>query len=64
MALAAQSSHKKSPKIFWDKGSWNDVNYFTKYHPPAHHRIKRECYILKGFNLLCNPTYVAAYIQK
>eukprot|EP00957_Ditylum_brightwellii_P021032 1585099-Ditylum_brightwellii.AAC.1 len=53
--------------IFWDKGSRNDADYFTKHRLPAHHRIKRKRYILKGLNVhqpLRIPTYTAAYIQK
>ena len=37
-------------KIMWDKGTNNLADYFTKHHPPAHHRIQRYKYILKGFN--------------
>ena len=36
-------------KIKWQKGSTNQANYFTKHHPPSHHKIKRYCYILNGF---------------
>jgi len=38
-------------KIFWDRGKNNLADYFTKHHSPAHHRIQRYKYILKGFNL-------------
>ena len=34
--------------IKWDKGIRNMANYFTKHHPPSHHKIKRHDYILKG----------------
>ena len=37
--------------IYWDKGSNNDADYFTKHHPPAHHRLQRSRYILKGFSI-------------
>ena len=38
-------------KVFWDRGKNNLADYFTKHHSPAHHRIQRYKYILKGFNL-------------
>ena len=37
--------------ILWDKGTRNMADYFTKHHPPSHHKIKRSDYILKGFSL-------------
>ena len=37
--------------VFWDRGKNNLADYFTKHHPPAHHRIQRYKHILKGFNL-------------
>ena len=36
-------------KIRWDKGIHNMADYFTKHHPPSHHRVKRHDYVLKGF---------------
>ena len=27
--------------VYWGKGTNNDANYFTKYHPPIHHRQMR-----------------------
>eukprot|EP00957_Ditylum_brightwellii_P094902 7227521-Ditylum_brightwellii.AAC.1 len=42
---------KKALEIFWDKGSRNEVDYFIKHHPSAHHRIKCKQYTLKGFNV-------------
>ena len=38
--------------IFWDKGSNNDADYFTKHHPPHHHVSQRPRYILKGHNMV------------
>eukprot|EP00957_Ditylum_brightwellii_P194920 14850370-Ditylum_brightwellii.AAC.1 len=35
-----EAATRKVLEIFWDKGSRNDADYFTKHHPPAHHRIK------------------------
>ena len=35
-------------RVYWDKGSNNSGDYFTKHHPPAHHRTERPKYILKG----------------
>jgi hypothetical protein len=31
--------------VYWRKGSDNDADYFTKQHPPAHHRLKRSRFI-------------------
>eukprot|EP00957_Ditylum_brightwellii_P179775 13694485-Ditylum_brightwellii.AAC.1 len=42
----------------------NDANYYTKHHPPSHHKVTRPWHILKGFNLaknwqpVFNPTSV------
>eukprot|EP00957_Ditylum_brightwellii_P113386 8645882-Ditylum_brightwellii.AAC.1 len=46
-----EATTRKALEIFWDKRSRNDADYFTKHNPPAHHRIKRKHYILKGFNV-------------
>jgi hypothetical protein len=34
--------------IFWDKGTHNLADYFTKHHPPIHHIKTRPTYILKN----------------
>jgi len=31
--------------IYWRKGADNSADYFTKHHPPSHHRQIREIYI-------------------
>lgn len=31
--------------IYWRRGSDNDADYFTKHHPPSHHRLKRSRYL-------------------
>jgi hypothetical protein len=31
--------------IYWQKGSDNDADYFSKHHPPAVHRRKRSRYL-------------------
>ena len=38
-------------KVFWDKGTNNDGDYFTKHHSPAVHKTQRPRYILKGFSV-------------
>ena len=40
-------SFKRDVRIFWDKGENNHADYFTKHHPPAHHREIRSKYILQ-----------------
>ena len=44
-----ENDQKQSLKIYWDKGSNNDADYFTKHHSPSHHKLMRPKYILKGF---------------
>ena len=36
-------------EIKWQKGATNQADYFTKHHPPSHHKLKRYDYVLKGF---------------
>jgi hypothetical protein len=31
--------------IYWKKGGDNDADYFTKHHPPAHHRRMRSKFL-------------------
>jgi hypothetical protein len=31
--------------VYWRKGSDDDADYFTKQHPPSHHRLKRSRYL-------------------
>ena len=35
-------------KVLWYKGINNNADYFTKHHPPAHHRRMRPRFILKA----------------
>ena len=35
----------KQLRVYWDKGTNNDADYFTKHHPPTHHRQMRPQYI-------------------
>lgn len=37
--------------IKWDKGAHNLADYFTKHHPPSHHKNIRSTYILQGFHM-------------
>ena len=32
-------------RVYWDIGTNNDTDYFTKHHPPIHHRQMRPGYI-------------------
>ena len=32
-------------RLYWDRGMKNDTDYFTKHHPPIHHRQIRPRYI-------------------
>ena len=38
-------------RIFWEKGASNLADYFTKHHPPAHHKKIRGSYVLNTFVL-------------
>ena len=31
--------------LYWDKGTNNDTDYFTKHQPPIHHHQMRPLYI-------------------
>ena len=42
---------KKQINVFWDRGDNNDADYYTKHHPPNHHKISRPKYILQGHNV-------------
>ena len=35
-------------RLYWNKGSNNDANYFTKHHAPKHYKNMRPKCILKG----------------
>ena len=41
-------------KIFWEKGSGNGGDYFTKHHPTIHHRSQRGRYVRDALNMLSN----------
>ena len=36
-------------EIKWQKGATNQANFFTKHHPPSHHKLKCYDYILRGY---------------
>jgi hypothetical protein len=38
--------------IYWDKGSRNWADYFTKHFPPSYHQAIRQHYILKGYHII------------
>ena len=40
-------------QIYWDRGSNNHADYFTKYHPPIYHKSKRSQY--QQLNFMCTP---------
>ena len=42
---------KEQISVYWDKGINNDTDYFTKHHPPIHHKVSRPKYILQGHNV-------------
>jgi hypothetical protein len=48
--LRDKATHKQL-RIYWDKGLNNNADYFTKHHPPAHHRTMRPKYVLNAHQL-------------
>jgi hypothetical protein len=48
--LRDKATHQQL-RIYWDKGANNDADYFTKHHPPAHHRTERPRYVLNAHKL-------------
>ena len=44
--------------IYWDKGTNNHADYWTKHFAPSHHQKIRNTYILKGYHLVVLPTRV------
>ena len=43
-------------QVYWDKGVNNQGDYFTKHHPPAHHRRMRPAYVHDPKPQLCSST--------
>ena len=58
--LRNRSAHKEVA-IYWDKGSKNDADYFTKHHPPSHHRTERPKYILQNHNMTDYPLQLKSH---
>ena len=46
---------KEQIEVFWAPGTDNDADYYTKHHPPNHHRLCRQKYILQGHNMSTSP---------
>ena len=42
---------QKRFRFYLQKGALNNADYFTKHHPPYHHREQRSKYILHGHNM-------------
>ena len=38
--------------FFWDKGSNNDADYFTKHFPAKYHQVKRPRYVQDKLNII------------
>jgi hypothetical protein len=51
--LRDKSTHDKLC-IYWDKGSNNHADYFTKHHPPLHHLAMRPHYVLNAHQATCS----------
>jgi hypothetical protein len=48
--LRDKETHKQL-RIFWDKGTNNSADYFTKHHPPSHHLTMRPQYVLNAHKI-------------
>ena len=40
-----EQQNQNNIKVFWDKGENNKADYFTKHHPPIHHKRMRKIYL-------------------
>ena len=49
--------------VYLDKGKNNYVYYHTKHFPPLYHQQIRPKYILKGYNISLNNTYVRGCVN-
>jgi hypothetical protein len=38
---------QKQFHLYWEKGALNMADYFTKHHPPRHHKLMRHKYLQK-----------------
>ena len=50
-------------KLYWEKGSSNGGDYFTKHHPTIHHRNLRQRYVRDTLNVL-SQNISAIYNQR
>ena len=48
--------------FFWEKGSSNDADYFTKHFPASYHRVKRSRYVQDKLNII-SRTYTTNLSQ-
>jgi hypothetical protein len=37
--------HQQQFHLYWEKGALNMADYFTKHHPPRHHKLMRHKYL-------------------
>jgi hypothetical protein len=48
--LRDKATHEQL-RIYWGKGEDNEADYFTKHHPPTHHRVMRPKYVLNAHQM-------------
>jgi len=41
---------QKLLRIYWERGTKNWADYFTKHHPPAHHKLMRRFYMSDNYH--------------
>ena len=48
--LRDKAKVKKLLRIYWERRTKNWANYFTKHHPPAHHKLMRRFYMSDNYH--------------
>ena len=61
--LRDRDTIQKMLRIYWEKGSKNWGDYFTKHHPPSHHKIMRPNYIIGLLTEICEGVLLPYYVQ-
>ena len=52
LLLVTRQKNATTIFFFWDKGSKNEVDYFTKHFPALYHRVKRSRYVQDKLNII------------
>ena len=52
LLLVTRQKNTTTIFFFWDKGSNNEADYFTKHFPASYHRVKRSRYVRDKLNIV------------